>query len=217
MPVQYFTDQGGGVATRRAEAAFEALAHAQRFEPGEEIYAQEAPTEAFYKVVFGVVRGACLISDGRRQVAAFYFPGDMFGLEVGARHRQAAEALTRCEVQMVRRRALTTSVAGAEIERMIWRVTSQQLERAQDRSMVLARRNAYEKVASFLVEIAERGSVPWASLPMCRQDIADYLGLTIETVSRMLTQLQQDGLIRLDGTRRFQILRPQRLASSLAA
>lgn len=217
MLVQHLPDQGGSAAARRAEAAFDALAHASRFEAGEEIYAQDAPTKAFYKVVSGVVRGACLISDGRRQVAAFYFPGDMFGLEVGARHRQAAEALTRCEVRQVRRRTLEGVDAGAEIGRMIWRVTSQQLEHAQERSMVLARRNAYEKVASFLAEIAERDPAPWASLPMCRQDIADYLGLTIETVSRMLTQLQQDGLIRLDGVRRFQIVRPQRLASSLAA
>ncbi|USQ94468.1 helix-turn-helix domain-containing protein [Caulobacter sp. RL271] len=217
MPVQYFQDPGGPAATRRAEAAFEALAHVQRFEPGEEIYGQEAPTEAFYKVVSGVVRGACLISDGRRQVAAFYFPDDMFGLEIGVSHRQAAEALTRCEVQIVKRRALAVVDAGAQIERMIWRVTSQQLERAQERSMLLARRNAYEKVACFLIEIAERGPGPWASLPMCRQDIADYLGLTIETVSRMLTQLQHDGLICLDGSRRFQIVRLRQLASSLAA
>jgi CRP/FNR family transcriptional regulator, nitrogen fixation regulation protein len=195
--------------------AFESLARLSRLAPGEEIFAQESEATCYYRVVKGVVRSTRLSSDGRRQVGEFYFAGDMFGLAVGARHRHAAEALTACEIQVVRRAALSMAADVARVERLIWTVTSQQLEQAQERMLVLARHTAYEKVAYFLTEIARRSEGPWASLPMCRQDIADYLGLTIETVSRMLTQLQQDGLVRLDGSRRFRIA--QRLATDLAA
>ncbi len=200
-----------------AQDAFDSLARLSRLAPGEEIFAQEAEARCYYRVVKGVVRSTHLSSDGRRQVGEFYFAGDMFGLALGALHRHAAEALTACEILIVKRATLSTAADAARIERLIWTVTSEQLEQAQQRMLLLARHTAYEKVAGFLAEIASRSEGPWICLPMCRQDIADYLGLTIETVSRMLTQLQQNGLVRLDGSRRFRITQAPRPAADLAA
>lgn len=218
MPFQVVHSQRSeSCADPGALKIFDRLARATRFAPGEEIFAQESGATNYYRVVSGVVRCTHLFPDGARQVSEFYFPGDMFGLEIGTTHRHAAEALTACEIRVVKRRVLAALDDGARVERLIWEVTSQQLERARDRMLVLARRSAYEKVAFFLMDIARRCEGPWASLPMCRQDIADYLGLTIETVSRMVTQLQHDGLVALEGSRRFMIAKPRRLAADLAA
>jgi CRP/FNR family nitrogen fixation transcriptional regulator len=83
--------------------------------------------------------------------------------------------------------------------------------------MLLARKSAYERVAGFLSDVAQRQGAAWNDLVMSRQDIADHLGLTIETVSRMITQLQADGLVVLEGCRRFRIAAPDRLADLAAA
>lgn len=213
MPFQVVLTQHSAPGTSDAQASFDQLGRSTRFSAGEEIFAQEAETTGYYRVIRGVVRCTHLCADGARQVSEFYFPGDMFGLEIGALHRHAAEALTDCDILVVKRRALLLHAEQARVERLIWEATSQQLERARERMLVLARRNAYEKVAFFLNDIAGRCDGPWASLPMCRQDIADYLGLTIETVSRMVTQLQHDGLVALEGSRRFMIAKTPRLAA----
>jgi len=218
MPFQVLISSAAGTsADLAAQAAFDRLARTTRFGAGDEIFAQEGRATDYYRVTKGVVRSTRLLADGRRQVSEFYFPGDMFGLALGATHSHAAEALTDCEIAHVRRQALAVAEDGALIERLIWTVTSLQLEQAQARMVILARRNAYEKVVFFLSQIARRSEGAWANLPMCRQDIADYLGLTIETVSRMLTQLQHDGRVALDGSRRFTITRPRFSATDLAA
>jgi len=218
MPFQVLSNPRSRLAPEpTALEAFSRLARTSRFSAGDDIFAQEAPATGYYRLVKGVARGTRLLVDGRRQVSAFHFPGDMFGLEMGAIHHHAVEALSDCEVQIVKRVALAAVSDGPRIERLVWQVTSQQLEGAQERMLLLARHNAYEKVACFLMEIARRCEGPWANLAMSRQDIADYLGLTIETVSRMLTQLQHDGLVTLDGSRRFRILPRRASAGSLAA
>ena len=218
MPFKVLSNPRSRIAPEpSALEAFDRLARLSRFCAGHEVFEQEAPTTSYYRLVKGVARDTRLLADGRRQVCAFHFPGDMFGLEVGTMHHYAVEALTDCEVSTVRRATLASIADGARIERLIWQVTSQQLESAQERMLLLARHNAYEKVACFLLEIARRCEGPWASLAMSRQDIADYLGLTIETVSRMLTQLQHDGLLALDGSRRFMITPRRGVALDLAA
>lgn len=218
MPFQLLLCSGvAPSADLAAQAAFDRMARTTRVRSGDEIFAQESGATGYYRVARGVVRSIRLFADGRRQVSEFYFPGDMFGLALGVTHSHAAEALTDCEIQHVRRQALATSIDRALVERLIWAVTSQQLEQTQARMVILARYNAYEKVAFFLAQIARRSEGTWASLPMCRQDIADYLGLTIETVSRMLTQLQHDGVVALDGSRRFTLTRARLPATGLAA
>ena len=176
------------------------------FAAGEEIYAQEEETDLVYQLVDGVVRTSRLLSDGRRQIGDFYYPRDLFGLETGPEHRFSAEALSDCEVLVVKRAALGLyGEDGMRFERMLWAATGKELERTQEHLLLLGRKTAAEKVAGFLLEIADRFRGDFSSLPMGRQDMADYLGLTIETVSRMLTQLQGEGLVEFSGCRRFRL------------
>jgi len=199
------------------EAALSPCGLRMQFAAGEEIYAQEEEADLVYQLVRGAVRTTRLMSDGRRHIGDFYYPGDLFGVEAGPEHRYSAEALGDCEVLVVKRAALKHYGAeGERLERMIWAATAQQLERTQDHLMLLGRKTACEKVASFLLDIADRFGGEVTTLPMGRQDMADYLGLTIETVSRMLTQLQADGLVEFCACRRFRILRRAALARLMA-
>ncbi|KQY29959.1 Crp/Fnr family transcriptional regulator [Caulobacter sp. Root1455] len=218
-PQANFSDRGRIVPlTANLADPFQRLGGVLRFAVGEEIYAQEEEADLIYRVVSGAVRATRLLSDGRRQISDFYFPGDLFGLEIGLVHRAAAEALGDVEVLVVKRRALKLlGEDGVQLERMIWQATGEHLERAHDHMLLLGRKSACEKVACFLSDISDRCAAPWAVLPMSRQDIADYLGLTIETVSRMVTQLQQEGLVEFDGCRRFRIAHRARLSERVAA
>ncbi len=193
--------------------AWNGLGVRMQFAADEEIYAQEEEADLFYQVVQGAVRTTRLLSDGRRQVGDFYYAGDLFGFEDGPLHRLAAEALCPCEILVVRRSALR-QFGGADggFERQIWTATSRELSRTQEHLMLLGRKTAAEKVAAFLLALADRFPGALTDLPMGRQDMADYLGLTIETVSRMLTQMQAEGLVRFEGCRRFIVLNRKALA-----
>ena len=164
------------------------------------------------------MRASRLLVDGRRQIAGFYYPGDLFGLETGPTHRASAEALCDSKILVAKRSALKHyGEAGERLERLIWRATGQELGRAQDHMMLLARKSAYERVARFLSDMAERQGAAWTELALSRPDIADHLGPTTETVSRMITQLQADGLVALESCRRFRVASPDRLADLVAA
>jgi len=175
------------------------------FAKDEEVYAQEDDADLIYRVVSGVVRTTRLLADGRRQIGDFYQAGELFGLEVGAQHRYSAEALCDCTIQVVKRAALKAHAGEGELDRAIWQATCRDLERAQDHVLLLGRKTACEKVASFLMGLAQRGPEETVDLPMGRQDIADYLGLTIETVSRMLTQLQGSKIVEFASCRQFRV------------
>lgn len=186
-------------------AAFERLGTPVSFKRNEEIYGQDDEAERFYRLLKGVVRTSRVTADGRRQVGDFYYPGDVFGLDPGPDHRFAAEALSDCEVQIVRRSAVRAFAGDVEVDQAILGETRRELERLQDHVMMLGRRGALERVASFLMGLAQHRSDREVDLPMGRQDMADYLGLTIETVSRTLTQLQGQSIIAFPSTRRFQV------------
>jgi CRP/FNR family nitrogen fixation transcriptional regulator len=175
------------------------------FARNEEIYAQEEEADFVYRVISGAVRTTRLMMDGRRQVGDFYFPGEYFGLEAGELHRFSAEALSGCVIQMIRRGHAEND---PEIGRAVRAATVNELARAQEHLLLLGRKTACEKVASFLLDMAGRQSTTTVSLPMGRQDMADYLGLTIETVSRMMTQLQGSHAIALNETRQVEIRNP---------
>lgn len=185
--------------------AFERHGVRMAYHRNEEIYAQDDEAELLYRVVRGVVRTSRLTADGRRQVGDFYYVGDLFGLEPGPDHRFAAEALDDCEILVVRRSAVRAFAGDAELDRAILEATRQEMERLQEHVVMLGRKSARERVASFLMSIAQRQDDGHVNLPMGRQDMADYLGLTIETVSRMLTQLQGDAIVEFPSSRRFQI------------
>lgn len=171
-----------------------------------EIYGEGEPAEYIYQVVSGAVRTYKMLNDGRRQIGAFYLPGDMFGLEVGEEHDLSAEAICDCTVAVIKRSSLTKLAKDdGSITEALWTLTARELQRAQKHVLLLVR-SAQERVASFLLEMADRtagaGSV---ILPMSRRDIADYLGLTIETVSRALSALEDQSAIALSGARRVQL------------
>ena len=176
------------------------------FGSGGEIYAQGEATKLIYRVLRWSVRISHLQADGRRQVVAFYYEGDVFGVEVEDRHRFCAEALADCDVLALRRSGSAADVDGL-IGPMVWAATTSELRRAQSHMLLLGRATACEKVARFLLDIAERFRGEFVLLPMSRQDMADYLGLTIETISRMLGRLQADGVIELSGSRKCRIRR----------
>jgi CRP/FNR family transcriptional regulator, nitrogen fixation regulation protein len=169
-----------------------------------EIFGENEPADYVYKVVSGAVRTYKILSDGRRQVGGFYLPGDIFGLQFADEHVFSAEAITDTKVLVLKRSALT-ALAGrdAAIGNELFQLTSRELRRMQDRILLLVK-SAQERVASFLLEMAERVCANnIVELPMSRQDIADYLGLTIETISRTLTGLETAAAIEVPSSRRI--------------
>jgi CRP/FNR family transcriptional regulator, nitrogen fixation regulation protein len=169
-----------------------------------EIFGENEPADYLYKVVSGSVRTYKILSDGRRQIGGFYLPGDIFGLEFAEEHSLSAEAITDAKVLVVKRSALH-ALAGRDalVAQQLFALTGRELHRVQDRILLLIK-SAQERVASFLLEMAERAAQKnIIDLPMSRQDIADYLGLTIETVSRTLTALETAAAIELSTSRRI--------------
>jgi CRP/FNR family nitrogen fixation transcriptional regulator len=168
-----------------------------------EIYGENEPADYIYKVLTGTVRVYRILQDGRRQIEAFYFSGDVFGLELGSHHASSAEAVSTATIAMVRRSTLLAAAAkDADVSNRLWTHTAHELEQARRHAMLLVK-TAQERVASFLIDISNRLTGEAVELPMSRQDIADYLGLTIETVSRTLTQFQQTSAIELATSRRM--------------
>lgn len=174
------------------------------FAAGEEIYGQEEAADLIYHVVKGSIRTSHLLADGRRQIGDFYYEGDVFGVETGPAHRFSAEALTACEVMVVKR-AGSVAFEPGRVEKLVWAATAIELARAQTHMLLLGRATACERVARFLLDMADRFRGDLVTLPMSRQDMADYLGLTIETISRMLGRLQADGVVEFVGCRHFRV------------
>lgn len=174
------------------------------FAAGEEIYGQDETADLIYRLIKGSIRTSHLQADGRRQIGDFYYPGDVFGVETRPEHQFSAEALTTCEVMVVKR-AGSIAFEPARVEKLLWAATATELARTQAHMLLLGRATACERVARFLLDMADRFRSELVTLPMSRQDMADYLGLTIETVSRMLGRLQADGLVEFAGCRHFRV------------
>jgi CRP/FNR family transcriptional regulator, nitrogen fixation regulation protein len=177
-----------------------------RFGRNNEIYGEHEPAEYLYQVISGAVRTYRMLDDGRRQISAFYLPGDIFGIEAGDVHLSSAEAICDAQILVAKRSAVMVRAEHEKnLGRQLWMLTAHELQRVQEHSLALIK-SAEERVAGFLLEMAGRNSAGAAvELPMSRQDIADYLGLTIETVSRTFTQFVQSGTIVLETSRRIQL------------
>lgn len=177
-----------------------------------EIYGENEPAEYLYKVVSGTVRTYKILNDGRRQIGEFYLPGDVFGLELNEEHTFSAEAIAETRVIVVKRSAIEALAdRDHDVARQMRTMTARELHRMQDHILLLIK-TAQERVAGFLLEMAERiKSANEFDLPMSRQDIADYLGLTIETVSRTLTALENSAAISLPSSRRVVLCNPATL------
>lgn len=173
------------------------------FDRNAEIFGEGCGADYVYKVLSGAVRTMRFSSDGRRQIMAFHLPGDVFGLERGQVHDFTAEAVTECELVLVRRSLIEKAAAeNLGAAQVLLQLAANQLHRAQGHVLLLGRKGASERVAAFLLSLADRitarGEV---DLPMSRLDIADYLALTIETVSRAFTQMERDHTIELPTSR----------------
>lgn len=174
---------------------------------GEEIYGEGEESEFVYRVVSGVVRTAKVLGDGRRQIHGFHLAGDLFGFETSNAHRLNAEAVVATRVLLFRRRQIE-AVASRNVEasRRLWDLAMRSLEDAEEHALLLGRRTALERVAAFLMTMEKRlGGSGSVELPMGRRDIADYLGLTLETVSRCISQLHSDRALALSGARRVML------------
>jgi len=183
-----------------AETPFLAQARAPQttiLAEGAEIYAQGDKAQTVYQVVFGAVRVFRLLADGRRQISSFHFPGEVFGFDSSANHRFFAEAICATGVRAFR---LSSDV---DMSRDLLPLALRGLAKAQEHQLVLGRQSASERLAAFLLDLADRqGGLEQFDLPMSRLDIADFLGLTIETVSRTLTRFKAKGIIGLPSLRR---------------
>jgi len=180
----------------------------------EEIYGEDEAAEYVYQVIRGAVRTYKLLSDGRRQIGAFHLPGDVFGLDPSSSHRLTAEAITDTTVRLVKRRRLEAAAgSNVQVAHNLWTMTAGDLRRAEDHMLLLGRKTAIERVATFLLEMDRRlAKAGMMALPMCRRDIGDYLGLTLETVSRTLSQLNDEGILVFSGARQIVLRNRQRLA-----
>ena len=167
-----------------------------------EICGEGEPAEYVYQVATGAVRTVKLLPDGRRKIGGFYFAGDMFGFEDGNEHSLSAEAVMPSTVRVIKRRTLVQLAAGDhKLAEELLTMAIREAARAHRHALLLIM-TAQERVNSFLVEMMERISIgDLVQLPMSRQDIADYLGLTIETVSRTITGLTGTFTIHLPSSR----------------
>ncbi len=183
---------------------------------GSYLYLEGDEVTRLYQIVSGVVRLTRVLEDGRRQVIAFGYPGDIIGFPAKGLHHTDCDALVDTRLAPIHRRALDDSSFAPELHATLMMAALDEISAMQDHFMMLGRKSAAEKVASFLrVLVARFGASdrepPMVDLPMSRSDIADFLGLTTETVSRCFTALRKANIIRLIGANRVEVLDPTAL------
>ena len=168
------------------------------FAPKTRIFHEDDPAESVYKVVGGSVCTCKTLSDGRRQIGRFYLPGEFFGFGSADEHTLSAEAVSNAKVLAIKKSALAAAASrDAVLERQVLLLMARELACLQERVLLLVK-NAQERLGEFLLDMEKRAAVGnYVELPMKRQDIADYLGLTIETVSRILTALENHDAIEI--------------------
>jgi CRP/FNR family transcriptional regulator len=193
----------GATADARELREFQRLATPVYFRSGATIFSEGEPAANAFGLSQGVVRLYKLLPDGRRQVLAFALPGDFLGMPLAKRHNFSADAIGEVALCRFSGDELTAFIQSSpNIMRRLIEFAILQLDMAQDQLLLLGNGSAEEKVAIFLVSWRNRlarlsvfsETVP---LPMRRQDIADFLGLKLETVSRTLAKLEQKNVIRL--------------------
>jgi CRP-like cAMP-binding protein len=183
---------------------------------GQTIVLEGDPCSHCFRVLTGAVRLYKGTADGRRQLIDFLVAGACFGL-VGSHHSYSVEAITRTTLVKASRATLAGAIREQPgiAERLIEHAAAE-LARAHEHMLLLGRKNAQEKVASLLVDLARRlgadSTRPTFRLPISRQEMADQLGLTIETVSRTMTRLKQEGFIALPTSHDVVLTRPAQLA-----
>lgn len=169
-----------------------------------EIHGQGDTTDYCWRILSGCVRRVKLMEDGRRQVAEFLFAGELLGLDDQGIHDFAAEAVTDVTLRRYPRRMVEALAdSHAALARRLRAMALADLRNAHDRLVMLGRKTAVEKVAGFVLEMDRRGTAPGhkvTEVPMSRTDVADHLGLTVETVCRILAHLKREGVVALHRT-----------------
>jgi CRP-like cAMP-binding protein len=217
MPGIDRASQDQSMARREARSTMEALEAIMRFHRGETIYDQGDPAEYWYCVASGLARKCALMPEGRRRIVDFLLPGEFFGFSAGDEHAFAVEAVVEgtTVARYPRGRIERLADGDPQLRRLIRELVFQAISRVQARILILGPTTAREKVFYFLADIAKRSSHETTAavvLPMTRYDIADYLSLSVETVSRSLTRLRHSGAISLLDVRRVRILNEQQLS-----
>jgi len=167
------------------------------YKKGKAIFSEKEPAEYVYQVIRGAARSYKLLSDGRRQIGAFHLAGDIFGLENSGTHRFTTQAVVETTLRLIRRQTLEmVAETDPAVSRNLLRMTTSNLEHAENHMLLLGRKSSSERVAAFLLEMDKRLTATKSmALPMYRRDIADYLGLALETVCRVLSRLHGAGVL----------------------
>jgi len=191
-----------------ALVALERIGSRLSFARNDEIYAEGDGSECWYKVISGTVRICKLLADGRRHIAEFCFSGDCFGIDNAGERQYSAEAVDEVIVMRFQRKATESLIDhNSAVARQFCETMLRDLANAHGRTLLLGRMTAPERVATFLLEMFERRNrSKTLDLPMSRNDIADYLGLTIETVCRTLSGFKRDGIIAIPNPHRIELL-----------
>jgi CRP/FNR family transcriptional regulator len=181
--------------------AMSSIAHPRKIDTGKQLMQEGDPADDVFTLTEGMLKVYKLMPDGRRQITGFMIPGDFIGLAYGSSYVYSAEAVvpsTACRFQ--RTRLLERMTEFPELEHRLLSLASNELAAAQAQMLLLGRKSARERLASFIHGLAQRrgvGDGEVMPLPMGRNDIADFLGLTIETVSRIFTAMRKERLITL--------------------
>ncbi len=195
-------------APRHGAAIDDPYGTARLFERDEVIFWEGDPATSFYQVAAGAVRSCKLLDDGRRQIVAFHVVDEIFGIECSQEHQVCAEAINPSNIVAFPQISVDALArCSSRTARDVLASALLSLERAQRHTIVLGRKLAPERIATFLLDMADRVQSDSFELPMSRMDIADYLGLTTETVSRTLTQFAREALIQISSAKRGIVLR----------
>ena len=186
-------------------SALASIASVRRLKSGEVLYVEGDAAPYCYQLIDGVMKEYNTLEDGRRQVADFYGTGELFGISEMDVHLHTAEAITDCAVRCYPRDAYLKAIAAApELSQQFLNTLMTRLHRARERMIMLGRMSAIQRVATFLLRLsAEQDTTKDIQFVMSRQDIADHLGLTIETVCRVLTDLKKRRIIEMQSARLF--------------
>lgn len=177
----------------------------EKFEAGSAVFWEGDEAQHVFEVVSGVLRVYKILSDGRRVITGFMYPGDLIGVSLKDRYLYTAEAVTRIQVRRFARQRFQEEInRSPELRPQLFARLCDEMAAAQEQMVLLARKSAEERVCSFLLNIAQRlqsdrSSLAIVEVPMTRLDMADYIGLTIETVSRIMTRLTSRGVIAPSG------------------
>jgi len=192
-----------GVLDERETPRLISILQTVNVEPHGPIIDEGEAADYLFNLTEGAVKLYKLLPDGRRQITGFLFEGDFLGIAMNEKYAYSAEAVGPVSLCRFSRRKLEALLDEfPKLEKRLLGMASNELVQAQDQILLLGRKTAQEKIVSFLLNLStravKRGALPSpVSLPMGRADIADYLGLTTETVSRTITNLKRDGYIRL--------------------